>query len=149
MVGLESCDLKPLEPKERKPSLETLSLPPEILRMMFTQLSSPGLKKVKAANALVRSHVVSIPEYQTVQSYAPALLRVPSCGRPIISITFPWAAFTASWSAHNAPSVAIAAPTSSYPASSADASGALNTTWSLCLYQRTLQRSSTVSETAS
>lgn len=76
VVGLESSNLKPLESREREPSLGALSLPPEILRMIFTRLSFPDLKNVIAVNTLIRSHVVSIPEYQTVKAYAPALLTV-------------------------------------------------------------------------
>ena len=74
VVGLESCNLKPLVPREKEPSLGALGLAPEILRMILTQLSFDDLHKLKAVNTLIRSHVISVPEYQTVKAHAPALL---------------------------------------------------------------------------
>ncbi|CAD6567580.1 MAG: hypothetical protein ASARMPREDX12_000539 [Alectoria sarmentosa] len=74
VVGLELYNLKPLKPRDEQSSLGALGLPPEILRMIFTQLSFHDLQNVKAVNTHIRSHVVSVPEYQRVKASAPALL---------------------------------------------------------------------------
>lgn len=73
-AGLGSCDLTLLNPRDKEPFSGALRLPPEILRMIITQLSFHDLENVKAVNTHIRSHVVAFPEYQRVRHHAPALL---------------------------------------------------------------------------
>lgn len=73
LVELEFCNLKPLKPGDTEPSLGALGLPPEILRIIFTQLSFHDLQSVKAVNTHMHSQVVSVPEYQRIKAYAPVL----------------------------------------------------------------------------
>lgn len=73
VVEVEFSNLKRLMPRDTESSLVALGLPPEILRIIFTQLSFHDLQSVKAVNTRLHWQVVSVPEYQRIKVHAPVL----------------------------------------------------------------------------